>query len=75
MVIDWHRYITVDPSMHDGRPTVRGMRLSVEDVLDYLASGMSIDDVRRDFPELTQEDVRACLAYASEQVRARRASA
>ena len=51
------------------------MRLSVEDVLDYLASGMSIDDVRRDFPKLTQEDVRACLAYASEPVRARRATA
>lgn len=75
MALDWHERITVDPSLHDGRATIRGMRLTVQDVLDYLGSGMLIDDLLHDFPELTVEDIQASIAYAAEQMRDRAATA
>ena len=50
MALDWRTRITVDPAMHHGRPTIRGMRITVQHVLDYLGSGMSIDEVLSDFP-------------------------
>ena len=56
--------ITVDQSKRSGQANIRGMRITVQDVLDYLASGMSEDDILNDFPDLTREDIRACLAYA-----------
>lgn len=52
-----------------GKPCVRGMRITVSNVLDYLASGMSEDDILRDFPDLTREDIRACLAFAADRER------
>lgn len=55
--------ISVDPAIRFGKPCVRGTRLTVEDVLGYLAGGMSEDEVLADFPQLTMEDIRACLAY------------
>ncbi|MDP2322016.1 MAG: DUF433 domain-containing protein [Acidobacteriota bacterium] len=55
--------ISVDPAIRFGKPCVRGTRLTVEDVLGYLAGGMSEDQVLADFPQLTKEDIRACLAY------------
>ncbi|MBA2263229.1 MAG: DUF433 domain-containing protein [Chloroflexi bacterium] len=73
--MDWRERITVDPAMHHGRPTIRGMRISVQDVLDYLGSGMSIDEVLSDFPDLTPEDIQASIAYAAEQMRKRTATA
>ena len=60
--------ISVDPAIRFGKPCVRGTRISVGDVLGYLAGGMSEDQVIGDFPQLTREDIRACLAYAARQV-------
>lgn len=61
--------IAVDPAIRFGRPCVRGTRISVGDVLGYLAGGMSEAQVLADFPQLTTDDVRACLAYAAERER------
>ena len=57
--------ITIKPGKRSGKPCIRGLRMTVSDVLDYLASGMSEDDLLRDFPDLTCEDIRACLAFAA----------
>ncbi|MXY24978.1 MAG: DUF433 domain-containing protein [Acidobacteria bacterium] len=59
--------ITIEPGKRSGKPCIRGLRITVSDVLDYLASGMSEEDVLRDFPDLTREDIRACLAFDAEQ--------
>lgn len=61
--------ISVDPAIRFGKPCVRGTRLTVGDVLGYLAGGMSDDQVIADFPQLTKDDIRACLAYAAERER------
>ena len=58
--------ITIEPGKRSGKPCIRGLRIAVTDVLDYLASGMSEEDLLRDFPDLTREDIRACLAFAAE---------
>ena len=62
------RIITVEPGKRSGQPCIRGMRITVRDVLEYLAGGMTVDEVLTDFPELTIEDIRACLAYAANQL-------
>ena len=61
--------ISVDPAIRFGKPCVRGTRITVGDVLGYLAGGMSEDQVLSDFPQLTKDDIRACLAYAAERER------
>lgn len=61
--------ITIDPAVRFGKPCVRGTRLTVGDVLSYLASGMSEAEVLADFPQLTREDVLACYAFAAERER------
>ena len=61
--------ITVEPGKRGGRPCVRGLRISVYDVLDMLASGMSHADIVTDFPELELEDIHACLAFAADRER------
>ena len=61
--------IAVDPAIRFGKPCVRGTRISVGDILGYLAGGMSEAQVLVDFPQLTCDDVRACLAYAAERER------
>lgn len=61
--------ISVDPAIRFGKPCVRGTRITVGDVLGYLAGGMSEDQVLGDFPQLTRDDIRACLAYAAERER------
>jgi len=66
---EWRDLITVQPDKLGGKPCVRGMRISVADVLEYLASGMTMDQVLSDFPDLTREDVLACLAYAAARER------
>ena len=58
--------ITIEPGKRSGKPCIRGLRMTVSDVLDYLASGMSDDNLLGDFPDLTREDIRACLAFAAE---------
>ena len=62
-------HIAIDPSVRFGKPCVRGTRISVGDILEYLASGMSEDEILSDFPQLTRDDIRACLAYAAERER------
>jgi uncharacterized protein (DUF433 family) len=60
--------ITVEPGKRNGQPCIRDMRITVRDVLEYLAGGMTVDEVLADFPELTLDDIRACLAYAASQI-------
>ncbi len=68
-MIDYHQIITADPGKRGGRPCVRGLRISVSDVLGWLSSGMSHNEIIDDFPELTEVDIRACLAYAADRER------
>jgi uncharacterized protein (DUF433 family) len=65
--VDWRDYITVDPGKLGGKASVRGMRIAVVHVLEYLASGMTFDEILADFPDLTREDLLACLAFAAER--------
>jgi uncharacterized protein (DUF433 family) len=66
--MDFTQFITIEPGKRSGQPCIRGMRITVRDVLEYLAGGMTVQELREDFPELTEEDVRACLAYAASQL-------
>ncbi len=61
--------ITIEPGKRSGKACIRGMRITVTDVLEYLASGMTEAELLRDFPELEPEDIRACLAFAAERER------
>jgi uncharacterized protein (DUF433 family) len=67
--VKYDEIITIEPGKRGGQPSIRGMRITVSDVLSYLASGMSEDEILSDFPELTRDDIRACLAYAAERER------
>ena len=67
--MDYQHIITIEPDKRSGKPCIRGMRITVYDVLDYLASDMSVGDILRDFPDLTYEDIRACLAFAADRER------
>jgi uncharacterized protein (DUF433 family) len=67
--MDLLEHIAIDPNVRFGKPCVRGTRISVGDVLGYLAGGMSEDEILRDFPQLTREHIRACFAYAAERER------
>jgi uncharacterized protein (DUF433 family) len=67
--MDWRSRITIEPGKRAGKPTIRGLRITVSDVLDYFASGMTEDEILRDFPDLTREDIRACLAFAADRER------
>jgi len=61
--------ITMEPGQRGGKPCIRGLRITVYEVLEYLASGMSQEEILRDFPDLTMEDIRACLAFAADRER------
>ena len=61
--------ITMEPGKRSGKPCIRGLRITVYDVLDYLASGMTHQGILRDFPYLTEQDIRACLAFAADRER------
>ena len=62
--MDYAKIITIEPDKRGGKPCIRGLRITVYDVLDSLASGMSVEEILADFPDLTAEDIRACLAFA-----------
>ena len=64
-----HDRIAIDPNVRFGKPCVRGTRITVGDVLGYLAAGMSEDDILADFPQLVRDDIRACLAFAADRER------
>lgn len=67
--MDWRKRITIEPGKRGGRPCIRGLRITVYDVLDYLASGMSEQEILADFPDLQLDDIRAALAFAAERER------
>ncbi len=64
---DYKKIIQIRPDVRFGKPCVRDTRISVYDVLSWLASGMSVDEIIDDYPELTKEDIQACLAYAADR--------
>src|SRR5260370_38437710 len=68
-VPDYQDRIMIEPGKRGGKPCIRGLRVTVYDVLENLASGMSHEDILREFPYLTDEDIRACLAYAADRER------
>jgi uncharacterized protein (DUF433 family) len=65
----WQGTITLEPGKRGGRPCVRGMRITVADVLGWLAVGMTHEEILRDYAGLTEEDIRACLSYAADRER------
>ena len=67
--MDYRDYITIEPDKRNGKPCIRGMRIAVQDVLEYLASGMTEEEILDDFPDLTREDIKACLAFAADRER------
>ena len=67
--MNWQDRVTVDAGIRSGKPYIRGTRITVYDVLEYLAGGMSEDQILSDFPDLTREDIRACLAFAAARER------
>jgi len=68
-MIDYRDIITINPEKRFGKPCVRNTRITVFDVLGWLASGMSKTEILEDFPELTEEDISACLSYAADKER------
>ena len=66
--MDYSHLITIEAGKRSGQPCIRGMRITVRDVLEYLAGGMTVPELLADFPELTADDVRACLLYAASQL-------
>lgn len=69
MAMDYSNIITIEPVKRSGKPCIRGMRITVYDILEYLAGGMSEDEILEDFPELTREDIKAVLAFAADRER------
>ena len=69
MSTDYTQIITIDPQKRGGKPCIRGLRITVYDVLEYLASGMTQDQILEDFPDLESQDIRACLAFAADRER------
>ncbi len=65
--MDYRKIITIEPGKRGGRPCIRGMRITVYDVLEYLAAGMTTEEILADFPALTAEDIKACLAFAADR--------
>jgi uncharacterized protein (DUF433 family) len=69
MTVDYRQIITLEPGKRGGRPCIRGMRIAVADILGWLAEGMTVGDILAEFPELTETDVRAALAFAADRER------
>jgi uncharacterized protein (DUF433 family) len=68
-MVGYRDIISVEPGKRGGRPCIRGMRIAVADILGWLAAGMSHDEILADYPELTEEDIRAALAFAADRER------
>lgn len=67
--MDYKKVITIEPGKRSGKPCIRGTRMTVTDVLEYLAGGMTQEELLKEFPDLTREDIRACLAFAADRER------
>lgn len=65
-MVNYREFITIEPGKRSGKPCIRGQRITVYDILEYLASGMTIEEILNDFPELTKEDFLASLAFAAD---------
>ena len=68
-IMNWQERISVNPAVRSGKPCIRGTRITVYDVLEYLAGGMAEDEILADFPDLKRDDIRACLAFAAARER------
>jgi uncharacterized protein (DUF433 family) len=68
-MVDYKEIITVDPKIRSGKPCIRGMRITVSDVLDMLAANLNVHQVLEEYPYLTENDIRACLAFAADRER------
>ncbi len=68
-MMDYHSRITIDPDKRGGKPCIRGLRITVYDILEYLASGMSVDEILDDLPDLDRNDILAALAFAADRER------
>lgn len=68
-MMDYSQILTIDPKKRGGKPCIRGLRITVYDVLDYLAGGMTVQEILADFPDLTEDDILACLAFAADRER------
>jgi uncharacterized protein (DUF433 family) len=66
-MIDYRTIITIEPGKRSGKPCVRGLRITVYDILNMLAEGMSFEEIMSDFPRINKEDILACLAYAADR--------
>ena len=66
-LMDYHEIITIEPGKRSGKPCIRGLRITVYDILEYLASGMTQEEILQDFSELTSEDIKACLSFAADR--------
>ncbi len=69
LTMDYQKIITIEPDKRGGKPCIRGLRITVYEILEYLASGMPEEEILKDFPNLTSEDIRACLAFAADRER------
>ena len=67
--MNYEGIITIEPGKRGGKPCIRGLRITVYDVLEYLASGMTVEQILEDLPDLSSEDIRACLAFAADRER------
>lgn len=67
--MNYAHLITIEPGKRSGQPCIRGLRITVRDILEYLAGGMTVAAILADFPDLTEEDIRACLAFAADRER------
>ena len=67
--MNYQDIITIEPGKRGGKPCIRGLRITVYDILEYLASGMSEEEILADFPDLTRGDILACLAFAADRER------
>lgn len=68
MSADWRERVSIDPAVRSGQPTIRGMRVTVEDVLVFMAAGMTVDEILREYTYLEEDDIYAALAYAAESL-------
>lgn len=66
-MVDYKKYISIDPNIRFGKPCITGTRISVYDVLSWLANGMKIEEIKEDYPELSDEHIRACLGFAADK--------
>ena len=67
--MDYSKIITIEPGKRSGKPCIRGLRITVQDILEYLAGGMTEDEILEDFSELKRADIKACLAFAADRER------